>query len=288
MLNQNQFTKFTQYILLMRLHKPIGILLLLWPTLWALWLAGKGHPSLKVVVIFIVGVVLMRSAGCIINDFADRHFDAHVARTRERPLAANKISSFSALSLFVVLCLMAFFLVLFLNRLTMYLAFIGVFLAILYPFLKRFTHLPQLGLGLAFAWGVPMAFAALTNTIKGNVWLVFAAAAVWPIIYDTMYAMVDYADDIKIGVKSTAILFNGHYQMAIGMLQFIFLWLLILVGAHFKLHLSYFSSLVFAAALFGYQQWLIRDHVPEKCFKAFLNNQWVGLIIFIGIFLSYR
>ncbi len=275
------------YISLMRLNKPIGILLLLWPTLWALWLAGEGKPDLSIVFIFISGVILMRSAGCIINDFADRHFDTFVARTKDRPLAAGKIKVKSALILFAFLCLCGFLLVLFLNRLTVFLAFIAAFLAIFYPFMKRFTHLPQVGLGIAFAWSVPMAFAAQTNSISIEAWLVFLAATVWPIIYDTIYAMVDRADDEKIGIKSTAILFGKYDKLFIAGLQIIFLGLMIWIGFVYHLNFFYYLSIFIAGMLSGYQQWLIKDGDRGKCFNAFLNNHWLGFVIFLGIVLSY-
>lgn len=282
-----KLAQFKEYLYLMRLNKPIGILLLLWPTLWALWLASDGQPDFQIVAIFVAGVILMRSAGCVINDFVDRKFDAHVERTRERPLATGKVSARAALILFVVLCLCAFLLVLQLNQLTILLAVIGAGLAVFYPFMKRFTHLPQFGLGVAFAWGVPMAFAAVANTVSTHAWLVFLAAAIWPIIYDTMYAMVDRPDDINIGVKSTAILFDQYDKDIIGGLQLLFLWLMIWVGIIFQLKWPYFLSLYIAALLFGYQLWLIKEGDRTKCFKAFINNHWVGLVIFLGILVSF-
>lgn len=272
-----------QMIYLMRLHKPIGIFLLLWPTLWALWLAGHGKPNAWIVMIFVIGVVLMRSAGCIINDFADREFDKHVERTKERPLTSGKVSVKHALILFIVLLSVAFILVLFVNAFTVKLAFVGALLAVIYPFLKRITHLPQLGLGLAFAWGVPMAFAALNNTISTEAWILFAAAVIWPVIYDTMYAMVDRVDDVVIGVKSTAILF-GHYDHVImAVLQAIFLGLMMVCGNLFHLQWPYYFSLFIVLILFGYQLYLIKSREREACFRAFLNNQWVGLVIFLGM-----
>ncbi len=276
-----------QYFFLMRLHKPIGIFLLLWPTLWALWLAGNGKPNLFIVGIFILGVILMRSAGCIINDVADRHVDSYVARTRTRPLATGKLTSKQALLLFSSLIFCAFLLVLLLNRFTIWLAFVGVVLVVLYPFMKRFTHLPQVGLGIAFAWGVLMAFAAQNNSLSPAAWLLFFAAAVWPVIYDTMYAMVDYEDDIKIGIKSTAILFRKYDRWVIGVLQISFIALMAWVGYLFKLNIFYFLSLLIVTILFGYQQQLIKDQDQKKCLKAFLNNNWVGMILFVGIILSY-
>jgi 4-hydroxybenzoate polyprenyltransferase len=246
-------------------------------------LASSGWPDPKIVFIFLAGLVLMRSAGCAINDFADRHFDGHVERTRTRPLASGKITSTEALLLAGLLAFSAFLLVLQCNRLTIYLAFIGAALACIYPFLKRITHLPQLGLGLAFTWGVPMAFAAETNTVSKVAWILFLTGLIWPLIYDTMYAMVDKADDVKIGVKSTAILFNQWDKWLIGLLQILFIVMLILIGYLFHLHFFYDASLVLVMILFIYQQWLIKDRNPQKCFSAFLNNNWVGLIIFVGI-----
>jgi len=275
-----------QYIYLMRLHKPIGIFLLLWPTLWAVWLAAHGHPSMRVVIIFVLGVIIMRSAGCVVNDLADRHIDKHVARTRERPLTAGKIAVREAILLFFILMLMALGLVLFLNPLSIFLALVGAIFASIYPFLKRLTHLPQVGLGIAFAWGVPMAFAAQNNVVTSADWQVFLAAAVWPIMYDTLYAMVDREDDIKIGVKSTAILFEKFDRVVVGLLQIFLIFLWWNIGALFHLSWHYFIALLGAALLFVYQQWLIRERDPAKCFQAFLNNHWVGMIIFIGILTS--
>jgi 4-hydroxybenzoate polyprenyltransferase len=277
-----------QYVYLMRLHKPIGIFLLLWPSLWALWLASSGTPNLKIVGIFIIGVILMRSAGCIINDFADRHLDRYVERTRERPLAAGKIQVYEALFLFFILIFCAFLLALNLNHLAILLSFVGAFLAVIYPFLKRVTHLPQIGLGLAFAWGVPMAYAAELNAIPWVGWALFLAAAIWPVIYDTMYAMVDLNDDIKIGIKSSAILFGKHYAGIIGILQCSFLMILSYIGWVTKLNEGYFLALLLAGLFFLYQQYLIRKNYREDCFKAFLNNHWVGMIIFIGIMIGYK
>jgi 4-hydroxybenzoate polyprenyltransferase len=275
------------YIHLLRLDKPIGILLLLWPTLWALWLASDGKPNKLILSVFIAGVILMRSAGCVINDLADRHFDGHVKRTKERPLATGKITSKQALLVFFGLALCAFFLVLFLNAFTIFLAILGMLLTISYPFLKRITHLPQLGLGVAFSWGVLMAFAAEKNFLPATAWLVFLAALVWPVIYDTMYAMVDRQDDIKIGIKSTAILFGKHDKLFIGFLQMLFLLLMSMVGFVFELTIFYYASLVIVASCFVYQQWLIKTRRPEDCLRAFLHNQWVGVSIIIGIIMSY-
>lgn len=276
-----------QALSLMRLDKPIGIFLLLWPTLWSLWVAGGGHPDLFVTLIFIVGVVLMRSAGCIMNDVADRHVDKHVERTRERPLATGKVTVSMALALMGVLLLAAFLLVLQLNKLTILLAFVGAGLAVIYPFMKRFTHFPQMGLGFAFSWGVPMAFSALTDTVPAHAWILFLAAASWPMVYDTIYAMVDRSDDIKLGVKSTAIFFGNRDREMIAVLQILFLLLMCWSGFLFQLKIPYFLSLFVSGFFFIYQQSLIKDRDRKQCFKAFLNNHWVGMIIFLGIVMSY-
>ncbi len=279
--------RLKQYALLMRIQKPIGILLLLWPTLWAIWLASAGHPKLKILFIFIMGTVLARSAGCIINDYADKNFDGHVKRTRERPLATRSVSTKEALILFLLLGLSAFATVFFINRLTVMLAILGAMLTMIYPFMKRFTHLPQLGLGFAFSWGVPMAFAAELNQLPWTAWVVFFSAAVWPLIYDTQYAMTDREDDMKIGIKSTAILWGGADIYIIGLLQSVFCLCFVWIGILFHLHSIYFFSLFIASLFFLYQQWLMRDRDPQCCFQAFLNNHWVGMIIFIGIAGSY-
>lgn len=275
-----------QYFFLMRLDKPIGMLLLLWPTVWALWLAARGIPDSKILFIFLAGVVLMRSAGCVMNDIFDRNFDGHVARTRQRPLAAGTVSVRQALVLAGVLGFAAFILVLFCNALTILLAFAGAAFAIIYPLMKRVTYLPQFGLGVAFSWGVPMAFAAVTGNLSASSWLLFAAAALWPVIYDTMYAMTDREDDIKIGVKSTAILFGRQDVALIGLLMIIFLVLLTATGVVFQLRAVYFFALFLAAILFLRQLKMIRTYDTRLCFKAFLENNWSGMIIFLGIFFS--
>lgn len=280
---QQKNNKWKNYALLMRLHKPIGSLLLLWPTLWSLWLAAKGVPSLKNLLIFTLGVFLMRSAGCVINDFADRKIDGKVKRTQDRPLATGAVSSAEAIILFLVLCLLAFGLVLQTNMLTIQLSVGGLLLAFCYPFMKRYTHLPQVVLGAAFAWGIPMAYAAETGTIPHNIWLVYLAVVLWTLVYDTFYAMVDRDDDLKIGVKSTAILFGEQDRFITGILQLLTLYTLYLVGSRFELGTYYQVSLGVAALFFAYQQWLIRYRAREACFKAFLNNNWVGMTIFIGI-----
>lgn len=279
--------RISQYAFLMRLDKPIGILLLLWPTLWAIWLASSGQPDYAILAIFTAGVVLMRSAGCVLNDFADRHFDPHVKRTRKRPLASGKVSVAEAMLLAGVLSFCAFLLVLFCNRLTITLSFIGAGLALAYPFMKRVTHLPQLGLGVAFSWGVPMAFAATTGFISTTAWFLFLTSIIWPIIYDTMYAMIDRDDDVRIGVKSTAVLFDAMDKLIIGLLQILFMVMLVIVGLMFQLRNAYYFSIVIVGLLFAYQQWLIKDRDAQKCFRAFLNNNWVGAVIFAGIVSSY-
>lgn len=279
--------KWHEYGLLMRLDKPIGILLLLWPTLWALWIAAEGIPDIHVMVVFGLGVFLMRSAGCVINDYADRHIDGHVERTQQRPLAAGRVSTKEALLLFAVLCLIAFALVLTLNTFTIMLSLGGVLLAASYPFAKRFHQLPQVHLGIAFAWAVPMAYAAQTNTLHTEAWLLFAITIVWAVIYDTMYAMVDREDDLKIGVKSTAILFGEKDKLIIGLLQIVMLTLLVIVGCLLQFAHAYWAAIVSCLGLFAYQQHLIRDRVRDQCFQGFLNNNYIGLILFVGIFLEY-
>ncbi len=272
--------KLKNIFILMRFHKPIGIYLLLWPTLWALWLAASGVPDYAILSVFIAGVISMRAAGCVINDIADRRIDALVTRTRTRPLAAGTLSVKLALLVFSWLMLMALILLLQLNRLTIYLGFLGALLAVIYPFLKRITHLPQLGLGVAFAWCVPMAFAALTAAVPLKAWLLFCPALLWPIIYDTMYALTDRPDDVKIGVKSTAILFGKYETLIIAVLQILFLLGFVCVGIAFQLQLPFYCSLVVSAALFIYQQRLLKQGQP---LQAFANNNWLGLAIFIGI-----
>src|SRR5215469_9013299 len=275
------------YARLMRVHRPIGAFLLLWPTLWALWFACDGRPSPKLFVVFVAGVFLMRAAGCIINDFADRDFDPHVARTRERPLATGEVSLTEALGLFVLLCLTALDLVLMLNTLCLELALVGLVLAVSYPFMKRYTYLPQPYLGLAFGWGIPMAYAAATGAVPTEAWLIFIANILWATVYDTMYAMVDRRDDLRIGVKSTAILFGDMDRTIIGVLQGLLLLNLVLVGTRLELSTAYYVGLAFVLAFAIYEQYLIRKRVPEKCFQAFLNNNWFGAAVFAGILLHY-
>ncbi len=277
----------SQYFILMRFHKPIGMLLLLWPTLWGLWVAAKGFPNLLVFSVFVLGVVLMRAAGCVINDIADRHFDGQVARTQSRPLVTRSISLRSAALLFLSLILIAFGLVCLLNVATIALSFIAALLAILYPFTKRWTHWPQFILGLAFSWGIPMAFAAQTNQIPPIAWLLFITSVLWAITYDTEYAMTDREDDAKIGIKSTAILFGANDRWIIGLIQIILIALLLMIGRYLGLHYWYYLGVTVAAGFSIYQQRLIRNRDPKSCFRAFLNNNWFGFAIFAGIFLSY-
>ena len=278
---------FIAYLHLMRLHKPIGIYLVLWPTLWALWLAAEGVPSLGVLIVFVLGVVLMRSAGCVINDFADRKIDGDVKRTKGRPLVIGLISPKHAVICFVLLCVVSFLLVLSMNTLTIYLSIGGVILAFIYPFMKRYTHLPQVFLGAAFAWAVPMAYAAQTNHLPSIVWLIYMATLVWTVAYDTMYAMVDRDDDLKIGVKSTAILFGNSDRAVIAFLQVLVVLTLCIIGQQAKLGEFYYLGVAVASVLFVYQQHLIRHRDRDACFQAFLNNNWVGLVLFCALFLEF-
>jgi 4-hydroxybenzoate polyprenyltransferase len=274
------------YLQLIRFDRPIGTLLLLWPTLWALWIAADGVPSMKLLLIFSLGTLLMRSAGCAVNDLADRELDGSVTRTRGRPLVIGAISPNEALMVSATLALLAFVLVLFTNTLTILLSFAGACLAACYPFMKRYTHLPQLVLGAAFSWGIPMAFAAVTNTLPPELWLIFVANLLWTVAYDTEYAMVDREDDLRVGIKSTAILFGELDRHIVGALQVMALLALLLTGQRFELGWVYFASVAAAGSLFAYQQLLIRARKPEDCFKAFLNNNWVGAAVFVGLALD--
>jgi len=286
-LNERIKDRAQQYWLLARFDKPIGILILLWPALWALWVASQGKPDLLVLAVICAGVVLMRAAGCVINDYADRKIDPHVERTKLRPMAAGKVSSKEALIVFSVLCLSAFALVLLLNTYTIMLSFGGVFLAATYPFMKRYTQLPQAYLGIAFGWAVPMSFAAQTNTIPSVAWVMYLAVILWALVYDTMYAMVDKDDDLKIGVKSTAILFGDYDREIMAVLQLIILMLLLYVGVIQDLSWIYYSALGLSSLFFIYQQKLIFYRDKTDCFKAFLNNNWFGLTLFVGLVLEY-
>ena len=276
------------YIQLTRLNRPIGIWLLLWPTLWAVWIAGRGKPDPRLFVIFVAGTVIMRSAGCAINDYADRSFDPHVARTRERPLAAGRITTVEALILFAALSLAALLLALQLNKFTLLWAVGGAFLAVTYPFVKRFLSVPQLYLGLAFGAGIPMAFAAELDHIPRVTWLFVVANMLWVTVYDTIYAMVDRDDDLKIGVRSTAILFGDSDRHIIAVLQAMTLASLYLAGRMLHMGGWYFAGLTAAAVFFVYQLWLIRNRDRDACFQAFLNNNYVGISVFIGILLTYQ
>jgi 4-hydroxybenzoate polyprenyltransferase len=276
------------YVRLMRLDRPIGIWLLLWPTLWAVWIAGRGKPDARLFIIFVLGTVLMRSAGCAINDYADRSFDPHVERTKERPLAAGRISTLEALILFAVLSMMALVLALQLNRLTLLLAVVGAFLALTYPFIKRFLSVPQLYLGLTFGWGIPMAFAAQLETVPRVALLLLIANMLWVTVYDTIYAMVDREDDLKIGVRSTAILFGDSDRHIIAALQAMTLLALYLVGRMLHMGAWYHAGLIAGALFFVYHLWMIRARDRASCFRAFLNNNYFGMSVFIGILLDYQ
>jgi len=279
--------RLRDYISLMRLDKPIGIFLLLWPALWALLVASEGQPDPRVLLIFVLGVILMRSAGCVINDYADREIDRHVSRTQNRPLTTGRVSTREAMLIFGLLTLGALLLVLQLNRLTVLLSIVGAFLAVSYPFMKRFTYLPQVYLGAAFGWAVPMAFAAELNSVPPIAWLMFVATILWATAYDTMYAMVDRMDDIALGVKSTAILFGESDRQIIGLIQGLLLVCLVMIGHQAKLGWIYYLGVCAATVLVAYQQYLIRFREREACFRAFLNNNWFGAVIFVGILLDY-
>ncbi|MCP3671793.1 MAG: 4-hydroxybenzoate octaprenyltransferase [Gammaproteobacteria bacterium] len=279
--------RLVNYSNLIRLDRPIGILLLLWPSLWALWMAAKGNPPWQLVVIFALGVALMRSAGCAINDFADRNIDGQVERTSRRPVATGVVTPKEAIAVFVVLCLLAFGLVLLLNWQTVAMSLVALVLAAIYPFMKRYTNLPQLVLGMAFGWAVPMAFMAVTETVPHAAWLLYIATVIWALVYDTQYAMVDREDDIRIGVKSTAILFGVYDRFMIGLLQLAMLGILLLVGNKSGLGDFYWIGVAVAACFALYQQKLIRTRTREGCFKAFLNNNWFGASVFIGLVLDY-
>ena len=279
-------SKWQAYRRLMRIDKPIGTLLLLWPTLWGLWLSGMAIPPLSVLVVFVLGVFVMRAAGCVINDYADRNVDGHVKRTAARPLASGAVSEKEAKLLFAGLGLLAFLLVLTMNRMTILLSFGGLALAWVYPFMKRYTHLPQVVLGAAFGWAIPMGWAAVSESLPFVCWLVFLANICWTVAYDTQYAMVDRDDDLKIGVKSTAILFGRYDKLIIGLLQLAALGLMALVGILLHLNGAFYWSLLLAGGLFVHQQKLIAGRERELCFQAFLNNNYVGLVLFIGVLLN--
>ncbi|CDH07189.1 p-hydroxybenzoate octaprenyltransferase [Xenorhabdus bovienii str. oregonense] len=279
--------KWLAYCRLMRINKPIGVLLLLWPTYWALWIAAKGMPDLYILLVFTIGVYTMRAAGCCINDFADRKFDGHVERTKSRPLPSGDVSEKESKTLFVTLGLISFALVLTLNKMTIALSFIGLALAWVYPFVKRVSNLPQIVLGAAYGWSIPMAFAAVSESLPLECWLLFLGNIIWSVIYDTQYAMVDRDDDLKIGVKSTAVLFGRFDKLILGILQFIMLGILVSVGCIVNLGGMYYWTLLLAGSLFIYQQKLISGRKKALCFQAFMNNNYVGFILFLGILFSY-
>jgi 4-hydroxybenzoate polyprenyltransferase len=276
------------YVQLMRLDRPIGIWLLLWPTLWAVWIASRGRPTPQILIIFVAGTVLMRSAGCAINDYADRSFDPRVERTKDRPLAAGRITTLEALLLFAVLSLAALILALQLNRFTLLFAIGGAALAVTYPFIKRFLSVPQMYLGLTFGWGIPMAFAAQLEKVPKIAWLLLLTNVLWVTVYDTQYAMVDRDDDVKIGVRSTAILFGDSDRHIIAVLQAMTLASLYLVGRIVGARGWYHAGLIAAALFFVYQLWLIRGRDRDGCLRAFQNNNYVGIAVFIGLLLEYQ
>lgn len=276
-----------RYARLMRLNRPIGIWLLLWPTLWALWIAGEGQPNAHIFGVFVLGTIVMRSAGCIINDLADRNIDPHVERTADRPIATGEVAVGEALILFVGLMLIALGLVMTLNPLALWLAAGGAVVAIVYPFTKRFLSVPQFVLGVAFAWGVPMAFAAELGTVPRTGWLVFVVTVIWVVVYDTEYALADREDDLEIGVRSTAVLFGDMDRVIIGGLQLMFLAGLMLIGPNVELGSWYYGGIAVAGVFALYQQHLIKDREPARCVRAFLNNAWLGGAVFAGLVLDY-
>lgn len=285
-MNSSRTNTLRAYLRLMRMERPIGAFLLLWPTLWALWLAGDGGPDAAVVVIFIAGTFVMRAAGCVINDYADRHIDRRVKRTRNRPLASGELSVRQAAGALALLLLLALMLVLQLNRHVQLLSLFAVFIAALYPFTKRFIHLPQLVLGVAFSWGIPMAYAALTGALPTEAWLLFAANFAWIVAYDTQYAMVDRDDDLRIGVKSSAILFGRYDNLIVGLLHLACLVVLTTIGWQRELPWHFYLGLGLALAFAGYQQYLCKDRDRDLCLRAFRNNNWFGAMVFFGLALS--
>lgn len=279
--------RLQQYYLLMRMDRPIGTYLLLWPTFWALWIAAEGIPPLSILLIFSLGVFVMRSAGCVINDYADRNIDKHVERTKNRPIASGKVSPGEALGLFAVCVLIAFVLVLFLNLYTILLSVAALFLAAVYPFMKRYTYYPQIVLGMAFSWAIPMGFAAQLNHIPVVAWILYLVTIIWIVCYDTMYAMADRDEDRKIGVKSTAIIFADNDKLIIALLQIAFIAGMLLIAWLLQAGGFFYLGIAAAAVFSLYQQYLIRYRDKKRCFQAFLNNNWLGMTIFIGIFSNY-
>jgi 4-hydroxybenzoate polyprenyltransferase len=280
-------SQLRNYGKLMRVDKPVGLWLLLWPVLWALWIAGEGHPDQGLFVVFMVGVFIMRSAGCVLNDYVDRKIDPYVERTRTRPIASGAVAPGEALTLFVALSLIAIGLATMLNQPARLLAIVAAGLTIAYPFIKRYVSIPQIVLGAAFGWAVPMAFAAQTGATPQLAWIVFGTALIWAVIYDTFYAMVDREDDRKVGVKSTALLFGDVDLFVIGGLQLLMLLALIFVGLRAALGFWFYASVAIAAGLMIYHQWLARDRQPAGCFAAFMHNHFIGMVVFIGIALHY-
>ena len=279
--------RLQQYYLLMRMDRPIGTWLLLWPTFWALWIAAEGIPDFDIMAVFALGVFIMRSAGCVINDYADRNIDKHIERTKNRPITSGKVSPKEALGLFSFCIAIAFFLVLFLNIYTILLSIVALLLAAIYPFMKRYTHYPQIILGMAFSWAIPMGFAAQLNHIPEVAWILYLVTIFWIVSYDTMYAMADREEDLKIGVKSTAIIFADNDKLIIAMLQVIFTLGMYAVAWMVQGGLFFYLGITASIVLSVFQQYLIRNRDPKPCFQAFLNNHWLGLLIFIGIFLNY-
>jgi len=275
------------YLQLMRMDRPIGALLLLWPTWWALWLASEGHPEFNIWLIFTLGVFIMRAAGCVVNDISDRKYDGHVSRTANRPLAQQTVNLKNAWILFFILMLAASLLLLFLSQLTVLLALLAAFVAVTYPLMKRFTYLPQVYLGVAFSFSIPMAYAEITGGVSKVAWLLFVANILWTTAYDTIYAMVDRKDDLKIGIKSTAILFGDLDRLIIGIIQLLTVFAFYLVGKQLEMSAIYYISVIIIVWLFAYQQLLIHERNEPKCFRAFLQNNWVGMVLFIGIFSHY-
>lgn len=286
-LSNSRLRRLPDFIALGRLDRPIGIYLLLWPTLWALWIASEGQPSYKLIFIFVMGVILTRTGGCIVNDYADRDFDGQVQRTANRPLATGRISGKEALAVAALIGLLAFVLVLFTNTFTIILSVGGLLLACTYPYMKRHTYLPQLVLGAAFAWSIPMAFAAVKEEVPAIAWIIYLATLCWTMAYDTLYAMVDRDDDLQAGIKSTAILFGDADLVMVGLLNGMALLALVLLGNKLGLSFWYFGGLAMAVALWGWQLWQCRERDRDACFKAFLHNHWVGAAIFAGLFLHY-
>lgn len=284
---ESRFPRYFDFVRLARLDRPIGIYLLLWPTLWALWLAATGWPGWHLLSVFVLGTALTRSAGCIMNDIVDKNYDIAVERTRDRPLATGVVDISEAIAFMGVLCFLALILVLSTNLATVVLAFVGAGVAVIYPYMKRYTYLPQAVLGIAFSFGIPMAFTAVINDVSKLMGLLFLANLLWIVAYDTEYAMVDRNDDIKLGLKSSAILFGDMDRLAIGALQLLFIYALYLVGQNAEMHWPYFSGLGFAACFCAYQQYLIRNQARDGCLKAFLNNHWLGLTVFVSIVLDF-